>query len=478
MSEHKRKKVWQANPNPASIDECFHRAVARHQKGDLAQAEIGYREVLVRAPHHVATLHLVGVVMLQTGRLVGGIEMIDKALAIAPNNVDALNNRGNALIDLKRPGEALLSFEKALAIKPEFAEAWNNRGDALQELERYDEALACHDKALALKPNYLDALNNRGAALRSLDRFEEAVAGYDQALAIKPDFPDALNNRGNALKELRRFEEALVSYDRALAIKPDFADALSNRGGVLKELKQFEEAFISYDRALAIKPDFAEAIFNRAIARLLLGDFAGGWPGYESRWDRKELSKRKLEASCPVWRGEPISRRRIIVYEEQGLGDIIQFSRYLRLLSESGAEVTFLLRTRMRKLMGGLDETILVTDRPPEKTFDYQCALLSLPQALGTTLADVPTDTPYLRADPERARKWRARLGDEGFKIGVAWQGNKTGKIDRAIVRARPLSRRVPASRRSPYFVAEERRARTARRVARRYENRNPRRRF
>ena len=161
MSEHKRKKDWRANPRPAAIDECFNRAVGYHQKGDLTQAELAYRKVLASAPNHFAALHLVGVIMLQTGRLASGIELIDKALAIKPDDLDALNSRGNAFTGLKRPAEALLSFDMALAIKPEFAEAWSNRGNALQELKRYEEAVASYDKALAIKPNYFDAINNR-----------------------------------------------------------------------------------------------------------------------------------------------------------------------------------------------------------------------------------------------------------------------------------------------------------------------------
>jgi tetratricopeptide (TPR) repeat protein len=299
------------------------------------------------------------------------------------------------------------------------------------ELERFDEALANYDKALAIKPDYASALSNRGNALMALKRLDEALANYDRALAIRPDHADALNSRGVVLMELKRFDEALASYDRTLAIKPDYATALNNRGVGLMKLKRFDEALASYDRALAIKPDYANALFNRGVACLHISDFQTGWIGYENRWYRKEAPERKLKAQYPVWRGESISGKRVIVYEEQGLGDIIQFSRYLKKLSELGAQVTFLVRREMHKLLRSLDHAVHLTDIcDVSERFDYQCALLSLPLAFATTLETVPAETPYLRAEPERVRKWKDRLGGEGFKIGVVWQGGKAGRID------------------------------------------------
>ena len=355
----------------------------------------------------------------------------DKALAIKPDYAEALNNRGIALKELKRLDEALASFDKALAIKPDYAEALNNRGIALKELKRFDEALASYDKALAIKPDYAEALNNRGNALQELKRLDEALASYDKALAIKPDYAEALYNRGNALRELKRLDEALASYDKALAIKPDYAEALYNRGNVLRELKRLDEAVASYDKALAIKPDFADAIFNRGTFALLTGDLAAGWSDYEYRWDIKEAPSRKIRASFPSWRGQNVSEKSMIVFEEQGFGDTIQFSRYLKPLAELGAHVTFLVRPSLVALMRPFAQAVRVLAAyPTGEVFDYQSALLSLPLAFDTTLESIPAETPYLGAEPERVRKWKDRLGDQGFKIGIAWQGSKAAETD------------------------------------------------
>jgi tetratricopeptide (TPR) repeat protein len=388
----------QTSPNSeASINKRLDRGIGFHRNGDFARAEEIYREILANVADHFDALHMLGSVLIQTGRLESGVELIDRAMAIRPDHANALNNRGVVLM----------------------------------ELRRFDEALASYDKALAIRPDYAEALNNRGNALRELNRLDEALANYDRALAIKPDYAEALNNRGVALVELKRFDEALASYDKALAIRPDYANALNNRGVVLMELKRFDEALANYDRALAIKPDHAKALNNRGLASLLIGDFQTGWIGYENRWYTKEAPERNLKAQYPIWRGESISGKRVIVYEEQGLGDIIQFSRYLKKLSELGAQVTFLVRREMHKLLRSLDHTVHLTDIcDVSERFDYQCALLSLPLAFATTLETVPAETPYLRAESERVRKWKDRLGGEGFKIGVVWQGGKAGRID------------------------------------------------
>ena len=362
----------------------------------------------------------------------------DKALAIRPDDAEGLNNRGIAFQDLKRPEEALASYDKALAIRPDYAEALSNRGNALQDLKRPEEALASYDKALAIRPDYAEALSNRGYALQDLKRPEEALASYDKALAIRPDYAEALSNRGYALQDLKRPEEALASYDKALAIRPDYAEALSNRGGALQDLKRPEEALASYDKALAIRPDYADALFNRSLSALLMGDFSAGWRGYEYRWDRKNAGARKLLAPYPNWKGEDIREKRIIVYEEQGLGDIIQFSRFLTQLVALNAEVTFLLRSTMHRLLSVSAPSVRLVAAPPKnEDFDFQCALMSLPGAFGTSCENLPSSVPYLFAEEGVVARWRERLGDHGVKIGICWQGNPDVKAD--IGRSFPL---------------------------------------
>lgn len=327
--------------------------------------------------------------------------------------------------------EAALHYAAILSEEPEHFDALHLLGVVRFQQGRHDEGLEKIQSALKLNPTSAAALSNLGRVLAGLGRFEEALAHYDKALAVQPDHPEALNNRGIALRELGRPADAIASYNRALAVRPRYAEALNNRGAALQDLKRFEEARASYDMAIAVRPDYASALNNRGLVALLLGDFAAGWTDHEHRWGRAGAPPRRLIAGYPVWQGQDLRRQRIIVYEEQGLGDIIQFSRFLPLLGALGAEITFLVRPSMQRLLRSLAATVQFCDMPPSgQAFDYQIALMSLPWGFGVTPTTVPAEIPYLRPEEPLLAKWRQRIGDSGLRIGICWQGNPSAKVD------------------------------------------------
>jgi hypothetical protein len=147
--------------------------------------------------------------------------------------------------------------------------------------------------------------------------------------------------------------------------------------------------------------------------------------------------------SGPMWRGEAgLAGKTLFVYADQALGDTVQFCRYAKLAAERGARVVLAVQPRLCELLRGLSPQIRVIAQAEEAgSYDYQCALASLPLAFATTLADVPAAVPYLSADPRRAARWRERIGEAGFKIGIAWQGSRN-RID--VGRSVPLEFFVP----------------------------------
>jgi len=247
-----------------SADSAFARAVALHQNGLLADAQVLYEGILRSDSNHFGSLHLLGVSKQQTGHLDAAERLIRRALAIDPRAAAAHSNLGLLLAQSKRFEEALACFDTAIALKADYAEAFFNKGHALGELKRFEEALACYDRAIALKPDFGDAWNNRGIALRALQRLDEAVASYDRAILLKPSYVEAFNNRGTVLSGLRRYDDAVASYDAALSIEPACGDAWTNRGEVLFALGRFDEALASHDKALAINPNMAAGWLGRA----------------------------------------------------------------------------------------------------------------------------------------------------------------------------------------------------------------------
>ncbi|HEY1735413.1 MAG TPA: tetratricopeptide repeat protein, partial [Methylovirgula sp.] len=262
-----------------------------------------------------------------------------------------------------------------------------------------------------------------------------ACADFDAALEARPDSPEAHFNRGTVLMRLEGPEAALTAFDRAIALKPVYPDALVGRGVALKELRRFDEALASFDQAIAQNPESAHAHNNKGALQLLQADFENGLAGYEYRWIVGQTHKFKLEFPIPEWSGKIRAGEKLIVFDEQGIGDTIQFCRFLSPLAEAGLDITFFCRSSAFRLMQSLPQHIrCVNTFGPEERFDSEIALSSIPYALGTRLSTIPAPVPYLKAEKDLAATWAKRLAEMGsmadFKIGLCWAGNPNVKAD------------------------------------------------
>ena len=347
--------------------------------------------------------------------------------------------------------DAAIDFlRKAIALDPRLAAAHSDLGIFLQGRGQLAEAEACYRRAIELVPNFAAAMSNLGAVLAERGRLEEASGWYSRAITERADFADAHNNLGATLVKLDRAEEAEALHRRAIALKPDFADAHYNLGVALHGQGRFDEALASYEEAVRLNPDYVDARWNRAFLLLTMGRFAEGWREHEWRWRRKQQPPRSFPQ--PLWKGEPITGRTILLHNEQGTGDTLQFVRYAPLVAARGARVLLQVQRPLQRLVrASLDRSIEVLGEgdmlPP---FDLHSPLLSLPLAFATTLDTVPARIPYLAADAATAARWRERIGAQGgLKIGLVWAGNPQHKNDRnrsiALERLLPLFDAVKA---------------------------------
>ncbi|NTW52425.1 MAG: tetratricopeptide repeat protein [Chlorobiaceae bacterium] len=427
--------------NTRQLQLKLEQAFASHRQGQLAQAQALYDEVLAMAPDHVDALHLSGVTAAQTGNHVKAVEMIGKAIAIDPGNACFHCNLGLVLNGLKEFESAATSFDRAISIKPDYHLAHYNRGKALLELDMYNAALASFDKAIAIVPDDHLAHYNRGNALKKLNQLESAVESFDRAITIKPDYHEAWSNRGNALHELNNIDAALASYDKAVTIKPDDHLAQFNRALALHALTRLDEALACYENAIAIRQNFPDACWNKSLALLTAGDFRSGWELYEWRWQVKKLADTRRHITETLWLGkQSIAGKTILLHCEQGLGDTIQFCRYIPMVADLGARVIFEVELPLRKLLGGLrgiSELFVTGSSLPES--DCHCPLMSLPLAFKTDLDTIPDAGPYLKSDPGKLAYWKERLGRKtNPRVGLVWNGNVTHTNDKN--RSIPLS--------------------------------------
>jgi hypothetical protein len=257
---------------------------------------------------------------------------------------------------------------------------------------------------------------------------------------LRPDFAEAALNLGSALMKLDRPEDALAAYGKARALRPDFAAAMCGEGLTLKELGRFDEALSAFDEAARLGD--IDARGNRGCLLLMLGEFEAGWEGYESRWLAGKSLKDALGVRFPEWSGAATPGQRLLIMNDHGLGDTIQFSRYAPMAARAGAEVTFLCPAKLHRMFAAYAGVRLVAEIDASETFDAQIAVSSLPRAFGTRLETIPAEAPYLEPEEAPRSKWAARIGGQGFKIGVSWQGNPDPRAD--IGRSAPLAAFAP----------------------------------
>ena len=450
--------------------------VRHHRAGRLSEAETLYRQVLAAAPDHADSLHMLGVLAGQSGDVDAGIEMIRRAIAARPAqavfhlNLGEIYRRtgkhelgaqayaqaaglcpeseiahyclGLELRELRRLEEAIASYQQAIRLNPNFADAYAHLAIAAMQLGRVEQAIEAQQALVRLRPESADAWSNLGTALAEAGRSTEAIAAAQRAISLCPGHANARNNLAAALGADGRYEQALVECREALRRDPELAEAHNNLGSILAAMGQLDEAAASFRRAIAISPDHAAAHFNLALALLIGGKWVAGWPQYEWRW-KCFSSARPRNFPEPQWGGEPLQGRTILLHAEQGIGDTIQFVRYVPLVAQRGATVLLECQPELRRLLGGLPRVgQLIARGEALPRFDLQCPLMSLGGVFGTTVDSIPGPVPYLTADHSLVAAWERKLATPGkplvrVKVGLVWSGNPTQKNNR--LRSIPL---------------------------------------
>jgi tetratricopeptide (TPR) repeat protein len=382
-------------------------------------------------PEYLTSL---GNTLQRQGRHEDALKAFDKAVQLAPSEADLWRDLGGALAELNRIDEALLSFQHALKLKPDHWDAAYRCGFLLRKMERQEEALGYFDLVDRLMPNHHVVLEMRAVVLHSLKRYEEALADNHAAYKLNPGKADTPNNIGAALQFLRRDEEALPWFDRAVALQPDHVVALINKASSLQQLGRRDEAIAIYDHVRTIDPGNSEPEWNTSLIHMLTGDFENGWAGREARW-RRTNSIIYPKFSEPRWFGEPdIVGKTIVICSDEGLGDTVQFARYVPMVAALGARVILVVDPPAQALLSGMPGVLLclrkdIDTLPP---FDLHCPMSGLPLAFGTRLDTIPPGSSYLPPlAADRVQAWQDRLGHhDKLRVGLVWSGNPVHSND------------------------------------------------
>lgn len=400
----------------------------------LDEAERCYRQAIVFDQGNAMIHANLGVLLAQCRRGDEAERSYRRALALDPNDAMTHSNLGALLAERKMDAEAEQCYRRALTLDPTHSAAYSNLGILLTRDERYDEAEQCYRIALTLDPANTKTHTNLGLLLEMMERDEEAEQCHRTAIDLDAGHAEVFANLGKLLAKRRRDEEADACYRHALALDPDSPLIHTGLGVLQNNTGRSAEAERSFRRAIDLDPDYALTRLNLGFLLLQQGRFDEGWQHHENRYSPALPDREKfpypINVPFPQWRGEPLTGKSLLVWPEQGLGDEIQFCRYLPLLKRQGAaHVTLVCKTPLTALMKtleGVDAVLGIDEALADiAAHDYWTYPLSCPLHCKTDLTSIPASLSYLRASPELMALWSARLPRDGLRVGLVWKGNR-----------------------------------------------------
>jgi len=369
-----------------NIGEALNAALASHRGNNLPGAKAGYDAVLAAMADNPDALYLRGMIHLVEGELEQGEALTRRAIAAKPDFPEALGNLGRIAAARGKPDLAIQIWQKALRLKPDEAEIRLDLGRALVAAARHadavanllvgllqtpddpalllvlgnalqgqgqtEAAIATYRRGVALRPDNADHQHNLGVSLFGHHEIDAAIAQYRAALALRPADPDILNSLGAAQRANGDLDAAVTSYRAALAVAPAHAQALNNLGVVQTERRDLDDAVASYRAAIAADASAADPHYNLALTLLLAGQYRQGWTEMEWRWKTAAFRKQAQQFAVPAWTGDDADGGVVLLHDEQGLGDTIQFSRFVALAAQRARVVLQVQRPLLRLLAG------------------------------------------------------------------------------------------------------------------------------
>lgn len=471
-----------------SVRDTFQRAIALHHQGVLTQAQELYESVLTEAPDQPDVSYLLGTLHLQQGRFAEAIQHLERAVKSLRPSPDMLNNLGIAYKAVSRNEDALKAFQKAISADEKYPQAYFNLGQLFEQHGQLNDAELCYRKAVELAPgdlesqtsfarlltqlekwpeaervwraclertpNDLDTLISLGFILTKQEKHHEAEEIYHSVLRYKPDYYQVINNLSFLSERQGKIQEAIDYAKQSAEVQPEFADAWNNLGIAYRSAHRLEDAQQAFRQALELQAEFPLAKFNLATTHMLEGDYPSGWLGYEQRFQLGAGGS--SPSSKPLWSGESISDKTLLVYADQGFGDAIQFARFLpRIIEQSNAtKILFRCPPSLVTLYSEClqfasdshrEKFVVIAEDNAVPEHDYQFPLLSCGLLWNLDITEVESDA-YISVDPHQVSTIDQILPATHSagkpRIGLCWQGNPAQARD--IVRSMPFEKLQP----------------------------------
>ena len=341
-----------------------------------------------------------------------------------------LLKEGLFYLENKKLKSAISKFEKILSYRPDNPQVLNLSGVSYHQLGNFDKAIYLIEKAIKHNSNEIGFYINLGNIFKDKKNYSSSIQAYSNALKINERSSEALYNFGVLYTDMHNFTKAIYYYEQTLKMDKKHKYAHDNLGSAYLELAKYQEAIKCYNKAISIDSNFIQAHFNLSLVLLLTSSAKHGWEEYEYRLKKDNYIKNRPFINYKYWDGSSLDNKSLLIYCEQGIGDNIQFARYIKKIKKNNTKIILLCDNKLQILFKNILEIdlIIISDKNIPK-IDYYVSLISLPYIFRRE--QIPETYKFLKPDKKNSLYWCSKLlTRKKIKIGLVWQGAKTHPED------------------------------------------------
>ena len=342
-------------------------------------------------------------------------------------DVKALNRLGTNIFLLNNNSVAEKVLTNLLAHDPKYIPGYLSLGLVYEQSKNFEKAIDCYKAAIRINPNEIKSYLSLATLYKEDKKYDEAIKVYQQGLINNPSNHFILSNLGNLFYLQHKYEDAIISHQRAIKSKPDSHIVHFNFANTLLNAGKYSEAIDMYKKTNEINPSFYRSRINLGTTFLSMSNFDEGFKEYNYRIFEDKNIKSILHKKNLIWNGQNIQNKKILVIAEEGLGNTLQFSRYLEMLNQLNCKITFKCQEELHHLFEDLDyiEELISLENDYEE-FDYWVPLQNL---INILTPDVTGNCPLptsLKINDNKLLEWETLIEiNNNVKIGINWQGSK-----------------------------------------------------
>jgi tetratricopeptide (TPR) repeat protein len=400
------------------------------EQNNYTQAEALIDQNLKNFPTNHELFFLKAVLCALKNKHEEAVRIFKKIFHLYKNEVNYLVNYAASLNSIGDNESALKIINKALAISPNNYQTFFNKGNILFDTNKFSLALKEYGKAIFINPNLYQGFNNVGKSYHALKQFDKALIAYDKSIQINPEYAEAWSNKGVSLLAINQNETAISLFNEAIRLQPQFYQAYSNLGLAFHALKQFDKALIAYDKSIQINPEYTEAYLNKSFTQLLNCQFTDGWKNFEYRLKLDEFKNKYPRIPVLTSLKKFGESDRILVWYEQGMGDVIQFSRYVYLLVNMNVKVIFYIPKDLIGIFTPRNGLEITSSDAQINDVTYQVPLLSLPKIFQTSSSSTHHLPTQIQIDSEKTNLFKKIIGSSQPKVGLVCSGQINHRND------------------------------------------------